>query len=288
MIQKKLVETLHSLVPSESVIGSRIDKVKLFNTTDSFGRTPMLYEACIIILVQGGKRIYLGNEVFEYDPLHYLVLPVPLPIECEANIAPDKPLLGINIEVNPAIVGEIVLDMEATLEKSKPTPKGIYSAPLSESLLDVTARLVNALTSENESRILGPMLVRELIFRVLSEEETGALRSLAYRDRHFYQIAQVLERIHKSYGEMLGLNELAADAGMSISTFHSAFKAVTSISPLQYIKNVRLHKARQLMLQDGEYVYEAASRVGYESTSQFSREYKRLFGIPPGKDAVSA
>jgi len=132
------------------------------------------------------------------------------------------------------------------------------------------------------------MIIRELFYRVLIEETTGALRSLAYRDRHFYQIASILEIIHESYQDIPNLNDLAEEVGMSISTFHAAFKEVTGTSPLQYIKNVKLHKARAYILQDGEYVYEAATRVGYESVSQFSREYKRLFGVSPGKDAVSA
>lgn len=288
MSQQEMVNLLESLVPEEGVIDSWIDQVRLFHITNAAPRTPTLYEPSIIILVQGKKRIYIGDEIYTYDPLNYLVLSVPLPIECETIASPDKPMLGLTVNVNPSIVGEIVLEMDNSLGKVKSLPKGVYSAPLSKNMTSVILRLLNALSSQKDSRILGPMIVRELIYRVLSEEKTGALRSLAHRDRHFYQIARALNKIHESYNEISSLNSLATDAGMSISTFHSAFRAVTSTSPLQYIKNIRLHKARMLMIEKGEYAYEAALRVGYESISQFSREYKRLFGAPPGRDVAKA
>lgn len=287
MSRQAMVKLLESLVPREGVVDSRIGQVILFHITNSAPRAPMLYEPSIIILAQGQKRIYLGEETYTYDPLNYLVLSVPLPIECETTASPEKPMLGLTVKVNPSIVGEIVLEMDNSFGKTRSLPKGIYSAPLSDDLTDTAVRLLKTLSSEKESRILGPMIVRELIYRVLSEEKTGALRSLAYRDRHFFQIAHTLNKIHESYNELSDLKSLAEEAGMSISTFHTAFKAVTSISPLQYIKNIRLHKARTLMIQQGDYAYEAAARVGYESSSQFSREYKRLFGISPGKDAVN-
>ncbi len=288
MVQQEMAKLLKSLVPKEGIIESRIDQVRLFHISNAAPRTPALYDPSIIILVQGKKRIYLGDDVYTYDPLNYLVLSVPLPIECETMASPDKPMLGLNVKVNPSVVGEIALEMDSSLGKAKSLPKGIYSAPLSESMMDVTSRLLMALSSQKDSRILGPMIVRELIYRVLSEEKSGALRSLAYRDRHFFQISRALNKIHESYNKISSLTSLAEDAGMSISTFHSAFKAVTSTSPLQYIKNIKLHKARMLMMEQGEYAYAAATRVGYESASQFNREYKRLFGESPGKDAARA
>ncbi len=286
MVQQEMAKLLKSLVPKEGIIESRIDQVRLFHISNAAPRTPALYDPSIIILVQGKKRIYLGDDVYTYDPLNYLVLSVPLPIECETMASPDKPMLGLNVKVNPSVVGEIALEMDSSLGKAKSLPKGIYSAPLSESMMDVTSRLLMALSSQKDSRILGPMIVRELIYRVLSEEKSGALRSLAYRDRHFFQISRALNKIHESYNKISSLTSLAEDAGMSISTFHSAFKAVTSTSPLQYIKNIKLHKARMLMMEKGEYAYAAATRVGYESASQFNREYKRLFGESPGKAAA--
>jgi AraC-like DNA-binding protein len=131
------------------------------------------------------------------------------------------------------------------------------------------------------------MIIREILYRVLSGEQGGALQALAYRSGRFFQVARILKKIHGSFDRDLDVKTLASDAGMSISTFHANFKAVTNASPLQYIKSVRLHKARMLMAQEGLNANTAAIRVGYESPSQFSREFKRFFGTTPAKDAVS-
>lgn len=155
-------------------------------------------------------------------------------------------------------------------------------------MMDATVRLLEALSSPSDRRFLGPMIVREIIYRVLCGDKGDALRALAYRNQRFFQIARILDKIHKSYGKKLDLNSLALETGMSISAFHSSFKAVTSMAPLQYIKNVRLHKARMLMIEEGINAYNAAIHVGYESPSQFNREYKRLFGLTPGKDAIAS
>ena len=176
--------------------------------------------------------------------------------------------------------------MDDTPSRQEIFPKGIFGAPLTESIADAAIRLLEALSFPMDGRILGPMIVREIIYRVLCGENGGALEALAYRNRRFFQIARVLNKIHETYNDGLDVRTLAMEAGMSVSTFHTSFKAVTNASPLQYIKNVRLHKARALMTQDGLNAYSAALRVGYESPSQFNREYKRFFGITPAKDAV--
>lgn len=132
------------------------------------------------------------------------------------------------------------------------------------------------------------MIAKEIIYRVLCGEKGDALRALAFQNQKFFQIARILDRIHEFYNKKLDLNTLAKAAGMSISAFHSNFKSVTNISPLQYIKNIRLHKARLLMLENGVNAHNAAFNVGYESPSQFNREYKRLFGRPPGQDVRQA
>ena len=159
---------------------------------------------------------------------------------------------------------------------------------MTDAITDASIRLLTTLSSRTDSRVLGRMIAREIIYRVLMGEKGGALQALAYRNRRFFQIAHVLTKIHEAYNEEMDVQTLAMDLGMSVSTFHTSFKAVTNASPIQYIKNVRLHKARILMAQEGLNAISAALRVGYESPSQFSREYKRYFGVPPAKDSVSS
>jgi len=283
-----IVELLDNLVREEGVIENIIENVDLFRISSSSPRLPQSYDPGIIILAQGQKKIFVGDEVFLYDPLNYLVLSVPLPIECETTASPGKPMLGLKIKTDAKIVGEIILTIDDAGQSKQGLPRGIYSAPLDNQLTDATVRLLKALTSPSDSRYLGPLIVREIIYRVISGEKGEALRQLAYRNQRFFQIARTLDRIHKSYSKKIDLNSLALETGMSISAFHASFKAVTSMAPLQYIKNVRLHKARMLMIEEGANAYSAAIHVGYESPSQFNREYKRLFGLTPGKDAISS
>ncbi len=281
-----MIGLLGMLVPEEGVIRDIIEGVDLFRITKSTPRTPQTYQPSIIILAQGNKRVFIGEEEIKYDPLNYLVLSVPLPLECETNAEIDKPLLGVTVKVDAVKVGEILLSMDDHKKNIKSVPKGIYSAPLDNSLLDAVIRFLETLSSPTDRRFLGPMIAKEIIYRVICGEKGDALRALAYRNQSFFQIARILDKIHESYGNKFDLDSLALEAGMSISAFHSSFKSVTNTSPLQYIKNVKLHKAKLLMLEEGINAYNAAIHVGYESPSQFNREYKRLFGITPAKDVA--
>lgn len=288
MKRKRMVHLLESLLPKEGVFPCELEKVKLFRTDNSFPREPKAYDPRIIIMAQGEKHIFLGNDSFVYGPAHYLVVSVPMPIECEAIAKPGEPILGFSVNVDSTAVGEILLEIDDPHPEAETLPQGIYSAVLKSDLADSAVRLLEALSSRKDAKVLGPMIVREIIYRVLCDEQGGALQALAHRSRRFFQIARVLNKIHESYDRDLDLKALAFEAGMSVSAFHSSFKAVTNTSPLQYIKSVRLHKARNLMIQEGQNAYNAAFSVGYESPSQFNREYKRFFGMPPGKDTVSS
>lgn len=285
MNQQKLVDLLNTLVPDEGIQEQIIEGVSLFRISEPFERTPQKYNPGIIFLAQGQKRIYIGDDTYTYDPLNYLILSVPLPLECEAAITPDKPLLGFRIDVDVQVIGEMLLHLKDMPQESKNVPKCVASAPIDSQLTDASVRLLETLSSSESESYIGSLVVKEIIYRVLTGEKGESLRALAYRNQKFFQIAHILDKIHKSYNAKLDMNHLATEAGMSISAFHSSFKAVTNSSPLQYIKNVRLHKARMLMIEDGISAYNASFSVGYESPSQFNREYKRLFGLTPGKDA---
>jgi len=183
-------------------------------------------------------------------------------------------------------VGELLLEMDDDIPERGTAECGIISTPMTADMINATVRLLECLKSPLDSRILGPHNVREIVYRVLYGEQGGALRALAVRHSRFSQIARVLRRIHTEYDKELDMEVLAGEANMSISTFHHNFKAVTASSPLQYLKSIRLHKALMLMIRDGLNASAAAGKVGYESASQFSREFKRYFGNSPTDEAA--
>jgi len=282
----QIIDLFMKILPDETIPAISVKGLSLFRIEQSFPRSPLSYNSEIMILAQGEKRVYLGNEVYTYDSSHYLVLPVPLPIECEGNIVPGKPILGLSIAIDPVEVGEILLDMEDSQKEIDCVPRGIYSAPMNEVLYDAVIRLLQAIADNKDKKVLAPMIKKEIIYRVLQGENGEILRAITQHNKRFFQIARVLQKIHESYNHEFNVEELAKELDISSSTFHSSFKAVTNTSPLQYIKNVRLHKARALMIQDGLNASLTSFQVGYESPSQFNREYKRLFGVTPAKDVA--
>ncbi len=284
--KKRLVELLGALATQEGLTPSILEGVRFMRADASYPRSPVVYDQRIVIVGQGRKKGYLGGQVYTYDPYNYLVLATPLPFECETEATPEKPLLAVSIEVNPAAIGEMLVEMEDDVEPRGIAQRGIYSTPLTDELIDATIRLLECLQSPTDSRILGPHIVKEITYRVLCGEQGESLRALAIRHGAFGQIARVLRRIHVEYANSLDVETLASEASMSVSTFHHNFKAVTATSPLQYLKSIRLHKARLLMVQDGLNASTAAEQVGYESASQFSREFKRLFGASPADECA--
>jgi len=284
--KERLVELLDSLATVEGPSPSILEGVQLIRSNRYTPPIPIIYDPCIVIVGQGRKIGYLGDQVYTYDPYNYLVLSVPLPFVCETKASPEEPLLAVSMRVDPATLGELLMEMDDERVVSGQVPRGMYSTPLTAELIEATVRLLECLRSPADSRILGPQAIREIIYRVLCGEQGGALRAVAARHSRFSQIARVLRRIHTEYQHELNIDALAREAGMSVSSFHHNFKAVTSASPLQYLKSIRLHKARMLMVQDGLNASTAAGRVGYESASQFSREYKRHFGSTPADEAA--
>jgi AraC-like DNA-binding protein len=172
--------------------------------------------------------------------------------------------------------------LDEPVRANETVPRGMYATPLTTELSDAVIRLLECIRSPIDSRVLGRQMVREVVYRVLRGEQGGALRAMASRNDQFMRIARVLQRIHADYTRTMSTGEMARLAGMSVSTFHQNFKAVTATSPLQYVKSVRLHRARLLMVEAHQSASMAAAAVGYESASQFGREFKRFFGASPG------
>ena len=277
-------EMLLAKLPVEQYLETEIEGVALFRRDTPYDPKPLIYKPQIIILAQGQKHVHLGDEVYTYDAEHYFVLTVPLPVICEAVIEKGRPMLGLALQIDPQLIGEILNEMDSAPPKKAQSCSSIYQTKISEDISDAVLRLLRAFDSKNEMNILGPLYRKEILFKILNGEHGEVLKDLAYNNRNLYQISRVINRIHENYAAPIEVQTLAEAAGMSASAFHMNFRSVTSTSPLQYIKNIRLHKAKELIQQEGERAYAAAIRVGYESSSQFSREYKRLFGVTPAKD----
>lgn len=282
----RLASLIAEQARGEGFSPSRMPGVKFMRSTRHVPRCPIVYEPSIVIIAQGRKSGYLGERKFVYDADHYLVLSVPLPFECETEGTEEAPVLGVAIGVTPALVGELLVQMETAALTSSAELQAIESTTLDEALFDAAVRLLECLRTESDARILGPQIVREITYRVLSGRLGCNLRALASPHHRFGQISRVLQRIHSDCARSYDMESLAKEAGMSVSTFHLHFKAVTTWPPLQYVKNVRLHKARMLMVHEGINAGTAASQVGYESASQFSREFKRFFGGGPAEEAA--
>ncbi|WP_442808484.1 AraC family transcriptional regulator [Trinickia soli] len=282
--QVRMVELLATLAPAEGFTHSSLDGVKFMRTNVSTPRVPVMYEPCIVIVAQGRKRGFLGSQAFVYDAQHYLVLSVPLPFECETEASPDEPMLAISIRIDLGVIAEILMALNDTRGPMDSEPRAVYATPLDRTLSDAVLRLLESLASPHDARILGPSIVREICYRVLTGSQGDMIRAALTQQDHFGRIAKALRRIHSDFADSLDVPMLAREAGMSLAVFHAQFKAVTETSPMQYVKTTRLHHARLLMVQNGLNVSAAATRVGYESASQFSREFKRFFGVSPIDD----
>lgn len=282
-----LTDKIKNLKDSEKNQGERLPDIRLLYGTEPGPRTPVMYDPGIIFLFSGHKIGYINERVFRYDANEYLLLTVPLPFECETYATPEVPLAGIRINVDMLQLQELLMDIGED-ERFQPSmaASGINSATLSDEILCAAERLLDVMERPLDARILGKQIIREILYHVLTGPRGGALLALVSRQTHFSLISRVIKRIENKYTESLNVEQLAAEANMSVSAFHHNFKSVTSTSPLQYLKTYRLHKARMMILHDGMKASAAAMRVGYESASQFSREFKRYFGVTPGEDAA--
>lgn len=282
---RRTAALLAGLADGEGFLPTRVPGVKFMRSSRHVPRTPVAYEPGIVIIAQGRKIGTFGARSYVYDEGRYLVLAMPMPFECETFGSPDVPLLGLSIGVTPVLIAELTMQMERP-PVAADNPRAMGAATLDDDLAEAALRLARCLGSADDARILGPQIVREIVYLVLRGKSGASLRALAAPHSRFAQIGRVLARLHTDYARSADMPTLAREAGLSVSAFHTHFKAVTASSPLQYLKTVRLHKARLLMLNDGATAAQAADLVGYESPSQFSREFKRLFGAAPAAEAA--
>lgn len=273
---------------SSGVAHTGVPGVTLFWNDEPVPRAPLLYDTGLVIVGQGRKVGYLGGRRFAYDAESCLVLGVPVPFECEVHVD-DGPLLGVRLDVDLAVLGNLVVRLGPRLEAQSAAADahlGVQPLAMEGELLGATVRLLRSLADPVDREVVGRAAVEEIIYRVLRSEHGGVLYDLTQHHTHYATVSRALERMHRDYRESLSVDELARESGMSASSFHRAFKAVTGESPLQYVKKLRLLKAKAALVFEGMGVEQVAYEVGYASASQFSREFKRNFSVPPS-DAKS-
>jgi len=251
-------------------------------------RYPLVYSPSICVVAQGRKHVYSANERVVYDPLHYLVVALPLPLEAEVAIAsPKRPFLALALEIDMSMIGKLLLEMaeEEQLEQDNRSGKAIYASNMNNDLLNAVERLLRALETPVTRRILGPVAAWEILYHVLKGEQGAFLRSIVLRNGGSKNIIGVVRYLQENYNKPHNISSMARYAGMSKSTLHHVFERLVGQSPIQYLKKIRLHQARLMIVGEGFNASEAAHEVGYNSTSQFSREFKRQFGLPPSHAA---
>jgi AraC-like DNA-binding protein len=278
-----MIALLARLAPDEGYNLTALADVRLLRSNRALARTPVLYDPGIVIVCQGRKRGYWGDATYLYDAQHYLAVAVPVPFTMETDASAEEPLLAIYFHLDFNLAADLMLQLD---DQPTAEPKGMYASPMEPRLSQSVLRLLEALDSPLDGRLLGPALVREIYYRILTGAQGGSMRAALAARGQFARISRALRKIHGSLGERLDVEHLAAEANMSVPTFHAHFKAITHTSPMQYLKSTRLHQARLLMVRNGYSVAMAASEVGYESGSQFSREFKRLFGRTPTEEVA--
>ncbi|MDQ0039637.1 AraC family transcriptional regulator [Variovorax boronicumulans] len=282
----RMVALLKQLAPQEGYTLTALAGVRFLRSDRPLVSTPVLYEPGIVIVCQGRKRGLWADQVYLYDAQHYLAVSVPVPFTMETDASADEPLLAIYFSLDLPVLAALALQVDELTERSGAAPLGMFSTPMDDAMAQTVLRFLEAMSSPVEAVLLGPAIVREIYFRVLIREQGASMRAALAGQGQFGRIAKAVRRIHASFGERLTVTRLAREAGMSIPTFHAHFRSVTQSSPMQYLKSVRLHQARLLMLRNGKTASAASLEVGYESASQFSREFKRFFGLSPGDEVA--
>lgn len=280
-----LCSLIQPLATRPGFVDTYLAQVQVLSWGHYVASSPQIYEPSLMILAQGSKLARLGPRTLEYGAGHYLVQALSVPFMCETFATEEEPLLGVSVAIDRTVLGELVQSMGLGAgQAAAQTPESMTSAALDAPMRESVERLLRCLQDPLESRVMGAARVREVLYVALRGPQAGVLRALVEQQGHFARIAASLSHLREHYAEPLSVEALAGRANMSSSTFHEHFKRCTLLSPIQYLKRLRLLKAQQMLIGEGLGVAQVAHRVGYQSTSQFSREYKRHFERSPGQE----
>jgi AraC-like DNA-binding protein len=265
----------------EGVLASKIDRPSAPYTS--------MTGTVLALIAQGAKRLALGERVYDYRAGQYLVASVDLPVTGHfVDVSPEHPALGFGLVLRPAVVAELLLRAAPTDLPPAPgnAPSGIAVSDAPDALVDAAVRMLRLLDQPRDAAILAPLIEREIVWRLLGGDQGATVRQLGLADSSLAHVARAAGWIREHYAESFRVEDAARVSGMSVSAFYRNFQAVTAMSPIQFQKQIRLQQARLLLATRADDVTGVGHRVGYDSPSQFSREYRRQFGAPPSRDAV--
>jgi AraC-like DNA-binding protein len=263
-----------------------IPALKLWRFSHPTEPAPVLQEPAVYVVVQGRKQVTLGDETYVYDRSRYLAVSVDLPVVGNVfEASPDEPYLCLTLAVDPRELAALIVETGRPAPRDDHDGRALYVSPLRAPLLDALLRLVRLLDAPDDIPVLAPLVLREVNYRLLQSEQFGRLAQMAIGDGRLRRVSGAIAWIKDHFAEPLQIEALASRVHMSPSALHHHFKAATAMSPIQYQKRLRLQEARRLLLSGAPSADGVAYEVGYASASQFSREYARLFGQPPRRDA---
>lgn len=285
--RKELIERMTRAVPKDEV-KEVFPGIFLARSSKLTERLHSVFRPAFCIITQGSKHVLLGDDLFRYDSGNYLISTIDLPIVSHvAEASEENPYLSFRINLDPAIVASVMMEAKIEFKKMSANVKAMDVSPIDADLLDAIVRLSRLLDTPDEMQILAPLIIREVVFRLLKGKQGVRLGHMIASAGDTRRISKAIGHFRENIAEPLRIEEIARELGMSVSGFHHHFKSVTAMSPLQFQKQIRLQEARRLMLGEDFDAASAGFRVGYDDPSYFSRDYKKLFGAPPQRDIAN-
>lgn len=280
----ELVQRIERALPKDGSV-EPLEGLRLNRASSPTELAHGVSDPAFCVIAQGCKEVFLGNDRYRYDPMHYLLATAELPIVTHViEASPERPYLSLSVKLEPTLVGSVMAATGQFPQRTHANVRAMDVSPLDAELLDAIVRLVRLLDTPAEASFLALLIKREIIYRLLRSEQGARLCYIAVQAGHTHRIARAIEWLRREFDQPLRIDDIAQELGMSVSSFHHHFKAVTAMSPLQFQKQVRLQEARRLMLAENLDAASAGYRVGYNDASHFNREYRKLFGLPPLRD----
>jgi len=280
----ELVERMARAIPEDKIL-EVFPGLFLGRSSQLTERAHSVFKPAFCVIAQGSKQVLLGEEVFRYDPGHYLISTVELPIVSQVvEASQERPYLSFRLNLDASLVASVMMESSIETKKGDASIKAMDVSAIDANLLDAVVRLARLLDTPDEIQVLAPLIMREIVYRLLRGEQGTRLSHLLASGGDTRRISKAIGHLREHFDEPLKIENIARELGMSVSGFHHHFKSVTAMSPLQFQKQIRLQEARRLMLGEDLDAASAGFRVGYEDPSYFSREYKKLFGAPPQRD----
>lgn len=285
LMRADLAARIQRLVQGDGAYPSAIPRLTLGKVSRAH-LIHTVYEPALCVIAQGTKRVLLGDEVYVYDTSHYLVFAQNLPVAGQVvDASPEAPHLALRLDLDVKEIASLALELDVMGKQgSRAMQRGIFTGELSTTLLEPLLRLTGLLENPEDISTLAPLAVREILYRLLTSPDGWRLAQLGMADSHSQRVARAIKLLRQRFDEPLRMEQLAKEVHLSVSALHHHFKGATAMSPLQYQKQLRLQEARRIMLGEHVDAATAGHRVGYESQSQFNREYSRVFGAPPARD----